>query len=234
MILGSCRTLIESDGTEIQTFKYNMSLYDETEKTRFVVTITNLSMEDSGLYGCGINTSHLIARVNLMVIAVASKHLERNRTRESPNATATPGTEGSSIAAATYSTGSRQDNTGSPSHHTRSRLQLVHLAYVGGVIATLVLTSGILVAFKCRTTPAGTGTPPPDAGEAAEDPHFYEQISLSDLPKANIPASAAEPPRMEDPLPLTDLITSSGTSRTPEHSAEPNYSTINLANIKLV
>ncbi|KAI4895899.1 hypothetical protein NFI96_014986 [Prochilodus magdalenae] len=50
----TCETLIKSNGKDVWTYKGRISLQDETERKMFVVTIRNLSMEDTGLYGCGI------------------------------------------------------------------------------------------------------------------------------------------------------------------------------------
>ncbi|XP_071202689.1 CMRF35-like molecule 5 [Salvelinus alpinus] len=38
------------------TYKGRYSLYDDTERRVFTVTITNLVLEDSGTYWCGVNT----------------------------------------------------------------------------------------------------------------------------------------------------------------------------------
>ncbi|KAI4892580.1 hypothetical protein NFI96_008377 [Prochilodus magdalenae] len=50
----TCETLIKSNGKDVWTYKGRMFLQDDTERKMFVVTIRNLSMEDTGEYGCGI------------------------------------------------------------------------------------------------------------------------------------------------------------------------------------
>ncbi|KAI4895888.1 hypothetical protein NFI96_001614 [Prochilodus magdalenae] len=50
----TCETLIKSNGKDVWTYKGRISLEDHTERKMFVVTIRNLSMEDTGKYGCGI------------------------------------------------------------------------------------------------------------------------------------------------------------------------------------
>lgn len=62
-----CEKLIARDGRSFHIFQDNITLYDETEKLKFIVTINNVRLEDAGHYRCGINMSHLIAEVYLMV-----------------------------------------------------------------------------------------------------------------------------------------------------------------------
>lgn len=54
-IYEDCKTLIKSDSRNPWTFEGRLSLFDDTEKSMFVVNINNLSLGDHGKYGCGVN-----------------------------------------------------------------------------------------------------------------------------------------------------------------------------------
>lgn len=54
-IYEDCKTLIKSDSRIPWTFEGRLSLFDDTEKSMFVVNINNLSLGDHGKYGCVVN-----------------------------------------------------------------------------------------------------------------------------------------------------------------------------------
>ncbi|KAG9262794.1 CMRF35-like molecule 9, partial [Astyanax mexicanus] len=53
-IYKECRNIIKTDGKERWKYEGRFSLADDTDKKKIVVTIPNLSMNDAGQYGCGI------------------------------------------------------------------------------------------------------------------------------------------------------------------------------------
>lgn len=56
-IYKDCETLIESDGQNSWTLKGRLSLHDNTEINKFVVTFSNLTLGDAGQYGCGVKVT---------------------------------------------------------------------------------------------------------------------------------------------------------------------------------
>ncbi|KAL6482082.1 hypothetical protein MHYP_G00101620 [Metynnis hypsauchen] len=49
-----CVTLIKTNGKDSWTHKDRISMNDDTEQKKLIVTISDLRMEDAGQYGCGI------------------------------------------------------------------------------------------------------------------------------------------------------------------------------------
>ncbi|XP_026768023.3 uncharacterized protein LOC113525652 isoform X2 [Pangasianodon hypophthalmus] len=76
-IYKDCKTLIKTDGQKAWMFEGVLSLYDNTEKKMFVVTMNNLSIRDAGPYGCGVEITGQdpFTVVHLNVMKAQKQHL---------------------------------------------------------------------------------------------------------------------------------------------------------------
>ncbi|KAM9454808.1 uncharacterized protein Hap1MRO34_020590 isoform 2-T2 [Clarias gariepinus] len=94
-----CKTLMKTDDWESWVFKGRLSLHDNTEENKFVVSFNNLTQEDEGEYGCGVNVSgpDLFIVVKLTVI----------KERPIPAVTSRPGSGTDSTGNSTQPTVSR-------------------------------------------------------------------------------------------------------------------------------
>ncbi|KAF5906486.1 polymeric immunoglobulin receptor-like, partial [Clarias magur] len=141
-----CKTLIKTDDLGSWVYKGRLSLNDNTERNKFVVTISNLSLEDEGQYGCGVSVSgpDLFIVVNLTVI----------KAQKQPSSTLL--NSGSILTR----TGSSTDSTGSSTQTTMSRsLDLKEQSkkgnnvflYIGGAFSAVLLLVAVISFVKCRT-----------------------------------------------------------------------------------
>ncbi|XP_053333372.1 uncharacterized protein LOC128506804 isoform X2 [Clarias gariepinus] len=94
-----CKTLMKTDDRRSWVFKGRLSLHDNTEENKFVVSFNNLTQEDEGEYGCGVNVSgpDLFIVVKLTVI----------KERPIPAVTSRPGSGTDSTGNSTQPTVSR-------------------------------------------------------------------------------------------------------------------------------
>ncbi|XP_076842055.1 uncharacterized protein LOC143486098 isoform X4 [Brachyhypopomus gauderio] len=53
----NCESVVKTNGEEAWAFQGRMSLHDNTEMKKIIVTITDLRVEDAGPYGCAIETA---------------------------------------------------------------------------------------------------------------------------------------------------------------------------------
>ncbi|XP_037399204.1 CMRF35-like molecule 1 [Pygocentrus nattereri] len=83
-----CETLVKSNGNDSWTYTDRITMNDNTEQKKLVVTIRDLRMEDAGDYGCGIETigRDPFTLVHLKVIKAPKppKRTQSNPTRSSP------------------------------------------------------------------------------------------------------------------------------------------------------
>ncbi|XP_053333370.1 CMRF35-like molecule 1 isoform X1 [Clarias gariepinus] len=157
-----CKTLMKTDDRRSWVFKGRLSLHDNTEENKFVVSFNNLTQEDEGEYGCGVNVSgpDLFIVVKLTVI------------KERP------------IPAVTSRPGSGTDSTGNSTQPTVSRSldgreqnikgKNVFLYIGGGFCAMLLVVSVISIVFKCRTKGIVASSI-----KDIKNAHIYEEIQLN-------------------------------------------------------
>ncbi|XP_027004071.2 polymeric immunoglobulin receptor-like [Tachysurus fulvidraco] len=132
-----CKTLIKSDGQNEWTLEGRLSLHDNKEKNIFVVNINNLSSEDSGRYGCGVEITgqDLITVVHLTVMK------ERH------------------ITAATYRSESVTETTGSSTRPRESQTLSGIYSYIrwtfGGILLVLLV---IFCVFEFSVVQSSAGT----------------------------------------------------------------------------
>uniref|UniRef100_A0AAR2LKS7 Immunoglobulin domain-containing protein n=1 Tax=Pygocentrus nattereri TaxID=42514 RepID=A0AAR2LKS7_PYGNA len=83
-----CETLVKSNGNDSWTYTDRITMNDNTEQKKLVVTIRDLRMEDAGDYGCGIETigRDPFTLVHLKVIKAPKppKRTQSNPTQSSP------------------------------------------------------------------------------------------------------------------------------------------------------
>ncbi|XP_058236833.1 uncharacterized protein LOC131347019 isoform X1 [Hemibagrus wyckioides] len=156
-----CETLLKTDGQNDWKLEGRLTLFDNKEKNVFVVNIGNLSVQDAGRYGCGVETTgqDLITVVHLTVM--------KERT----------------VSEATYRSGSVTASTGSSTQPTASQSLSDFTGifyYIGGAFgAVLLVLSVTFCVFKCRVIQSSAGTTWPNSVEDMKDVCVYEDIQQS-------------------------------------------------------
>ncbi|XP_049325494.1 uncharacterized protein LOC111196684 [Astyanax mexicanus] len=120
-IYKECRYIIRTDVKERWKYEGRFSLQDDTDKKNIVVTITNLSMNDAGPNGCGIETTGQdpFTLVHLTVIK-APKPPKPQKPHQSTSTTAKTSTQTQPKGA------------------------------IGGVLLMLAVISAMFYVFRCK------------------------------------------------------------------------------------
>ncbi|XP_060755243.1 CMRF35-like molecule 5 [Neoarius graeffei] len=181
-----CKTLLETDGQTDWMLQGRLSLYDNTEKSMFVVTINNLSIVDEGQYGCGVKITgqDLFTVVHLTVRKGLKKQLLPTLLTSVSTFTA----QGSPISAVTSRPGCQTDSTGS-SFYVKKSLSGIFACVGGAFVGVLLLLLIILCVFKCRVIKGSAGTTWPNSTKKIEnmkDVSIYEGIQHSNPAGENI------------------------------------------------
>ncbi|KAL6482262.1 hypothetical protein MHYP_G00103420 [Metynnis hypsauchen] len=232
-----CETLIKTNGKDSWTYKDRISLTDDTEQKKLMVTISDLRMEDAGQYGCGIEITGRdgFTLVHLKVNKApkppkrtqskptqsspppATKHNESNAPNISTNNT------GNFTSAVTNGTGRTEDggNTTQPATHYPDSDPLLHvLGVFGGVLLALAIICGLFFVLKSSTGKETADTSQPKSEVNMEDARLYEEIQTTDAAQANgsvptnqgtVPHSARD--RCFDPHPACITIYSAITNQ---------------------
>ncbi|MCI4394020.1 hypothetical protein PGIGA_G00164140 [Pangasianodon gigas] len=181
-IYKDCKTLIKTDGQKAWMFEGGLSLYDNTEKKMFVVTMNNLSIRDAGPYGCGVEITGQdpFTVVHLNVMKAQKQHL--------PTLLTTISTSPNKGRAAAR-----------PTQPTKLQSLSGIFTYVGGAFgAALLVLSVISCVFKCRVNKGSAGTTWPNSTENTKDVCVYDEIQRSNPAEEN---ASETPDVMSSPNP---------------------------------
>ncbi|KAI4877576.1 hypothetical protein NFI96_022293, partial [Prochilodus magdalenae] len=193
----TCETLIKSNGKDVWTYKGRISLHDNTEKKMFVVTITDLSMEDTGEYGCGIEKAGQdpFTLVHLTVTR-APKPPKPIQSTASATTISTNKALGNSISAVTNGTGSTTEDRGNstqPAGHQSTLDTLITAGgALGGVLVALAIISGMFLAIRGKAAKEGAALfylclsfrSAIISTELFQDVRMYEEIQLTNSAQA--------------------------------------------------
>ncbi|KAL7845235.1 hypothetical protein AOLI_G00234270 [Acnodon oligacanthus] len=196
-IYKDCVTLVQTNGKNPWTHRDRISMHDNTEQKKLVVTISDLRMEDGGNYGCGIEKigQDCFTLVHLEVLK-APKRPESTQTK--PNQSSPPPatknnksqapTLSTNKTAVTNGTGSSEDrgNTTLPAtHHPDSDTLLSVGGVVGGVLLAVAIISGIFFAVRCSAEKETAATSQSNSETNVEEARLYEEIQTTDAAQAN-------------------------------------------------
>ncbi|XP_076842053.1 uncharacterized protein LOC143486098 isoform X2 [Brachyhypopomus gauderio] len=173
----NCESVVKTNGEEAWAFQGRMSLHDNTEMKKIIVTITDLRVEDAGPYGCAIETAGRDP-FTVVHLTVSHKPPQPNPSPTSSTPLSSHTTEG--LCTMTSGTGNATEATGNSTQQP--------------VLFVLTVTSGILFALRYKAEKAGAETSMPNSQDIMEHGHLYAEIQQNDPTLINVSMSTNEVP----------------------------------------
>ncbi|XP_048051274.1 CMRF35-like molecule 1 isoform X2 [Megalobrama amblycephala] len=175
---GESVIILQSDGGKS---KGRFSLQDDRQTRSFTVTISDLKMEDAGLYGCGAGYEHY-KEVNLIVITAP----QRSNPVQISTSSICPYTNTSTEHTGTVTLQTETETRTRAGNTTDEVLQsTTNLASVAGglgsVLLVLTLCSGTILILKKRKRKCGTALVQQNVQHNTETDRMYEEIPNSDV-----------------------------------------------------
>ncbi|XP_067258876.1 CMRF35-like molecule 3 isoform X2 [Chanodichthys erythropterus] len=184
--------IIQSDGTKTVATSSRFSLLDDCKTRSFTVTISDLKMEDAGIYGCRAGHHHY-KEVKLNVIRAPQRPRPVQISTSTIHQYTNTSTEHSSTVSHQTETETRTTagNTTDEVHQPTTHLASV-AGGLGSVLLVLTLCSGTILILKKRKRKCGTDL----VQHNTETDHMYEVIPNSDVAMVTsssnqIPASSS-------------------------------------------
>ncbi|XP_072513824.1 uncharacterized protein [Salminus brasiliensis] len=213
-IYKDCANLIRSNGKDMWTYEGRFSLADDTEKKKVVAYMANLSMEDAGPYGCGIETKWRdpftvvyltvikapnppkIHQSPVMISTYKPQITKLPKIHQPTTSTTFPthSSKGHSLAV-TNRTESTPEDTGNSTLPPRSDHFIIVGGTIGGVLLSLAVMSVISFALRRKAgKKEGQVTGHVNSQVNREYVCFYEEIQSTNPTEGNTSISTHQCP----------------------------------------